>query len=97
MPMTMPSHDSRDLARMAPITTRSVAELADVSDVLHLLFHRNKNQHRSAPWWKWLALLRRAVRKLLREHGQPDAAAAAAHLGARILHLRRALIPGCYR
>ncbi|KAK2767900.1 hypothetical protein FQN53_006440 [Emmonsiellopsis sp. PD_33] len=34
---------------------------------LHLLYHRNKNQHRSTKWWKWLSMLRRATADLTRE------------------------------
>ncbi|KAH7579480.1 Hypothetical protein J6896_04875 [Nakaseomyces glabratus] len=29
--------------------------------ILHLLNHRNKNQHRVATWWKWFNMLRRSV------------------------------------
>ncbi|KAK2743085.1 hypothetical protein FQN55_007536 [Onygenales sp. PD_40] len=34
---------------------------------LHLLYHRNKNQHRNTKWWKWLSMLRRATADLTRE------------------------------
>ena len=36
-------------------------------NLLHLLFYRNKNQHRLSKWWKDLSLLRSNVRKLISE------------------------------
>ncbi|ODH48855.1 hypothetical protein GX48_05001 [Paracoccidioides brasiliensis] len=32
---------------------------------LHLLYHRNKNQHGAAKWWKWLAMLKRSMAELV--------------------------------
>ncbi|KAK2811873.1 hypothetical protein FQN50_001911 [Emmonsiellopsis sp. PD_5] len=34
---------------------------------LHLLYHRNKNQHRNTKWFKWLSMLRRATADLTRD------------------------------
>ncbi|KAJ5415307.1 hypothetical protein N7465_004002 [Penicillium sp. CMV-2018d] len=36
-------------------------EILAVHSTLHLIFHRNKNQHRRAKWWKWLSILKRAT------------------------------------
>jgi hypothetical protein len=35
--------------------------------MLHLAFHRNKNQHRCARWWSSLGVLRRQIRRLVIE------------------------------
>lgn len=35
-------------------------------DVLHLLVYRNRNQHGGSRWWKWLGMLHRHVRRVLR-------------------------------
>lgn len=37
-----------------------------VHSMLHLIFHRNKNQHRRTKWWKWLSILKRATLDLTR-------------------------------
>ncbi|KAF3988726.1 hypothetical protein FT663_03209 [Candidozyma haemuli var. vulneris] len=34
--------------------------------ILHLVYHRNHNQHRVAVWWRHLSMLHRGVRKVLR-------------------------------
>ncbi|CDM37641.1 hypothetical protein DTO013E5_7586 [Penicillium roqueforti] len=36
-------------------------EILEVHSMLHLIFHRNKNQHRRTKWWKWLSILKRAT------------------------------------
>ncbi|CAP80097.1 Pc12g04700 [Penicillium rubens Wisconsin 54-1255] len=36
-------------------------EILTVHSMLHLIFHRNKNQHRRTKWWKWLSILKRAT------------------------------------
>lgn len=35
-----------------------------VHSMLHLIFHRNKNQHANSKWWKWLSILKRTTLKL---------------------------------
>ncbi|KLJ08908.1 hypothetical protein EMPG_15671 [Blastomyces silverae] len=40
--------------------------LKSIHITLHLLYHRNKNQHRGTKWWKWLAMLKRSMSALLR-------------------------------
>ena len=63
-------------------------EILAVHSVLHLVYHRNKNQHQRAKWWKWLAMLKRATLDL----ASKDSAAAEPcrqHLAV--------LIPRCYR
>ncbi|KAL6231465.1 hypothetical protein BDW75DRAFT_44375 [Aspergillus navahoensis] len=39
-------------------------ELFRIYSMLHLIFHRNRNQHGKTKWWKWLSILKRAVRNL---------------------------------
>lgn len=41
------------------------SELHETALLLRLIHHRNKNQHRTQKWWRWLCTLRRSVRKLL--------------------------------
>ncbi|KAI9797726.1 MAG: hypothetical protein M1835_006898 [Candelina submexicana] len=41
--------------------------LQEVVKLLNLLSHRNRNQHRVSNWWRWFNMLRRSVKKLLRE------------------------------
>lgn len=37
--------------------------------ILHLLYHRNKNQHRALCWWKYLNMMHRHLRSILKLHG----------------------------
>ncbi len=34
-------------------------------EILHLLYYRNKNQHRRSVWWKYLSILHRRSRRIL--------------------------------
>ena len=63
-----------------------------VTDNLRLLYHRNKNQHRRGKWWKWLAMLRRCLIKLLGEMIRDETASVA----ARTRYLEENLLPSCY-
>lgn len=36
-------------------------EIFAVHSMLHLIFHRNKNQHGRTRWWKWLSILKRVT------------------------------------
>jgi hypothetical protein len=40
-------------------------ELLQVHGLIAQIWHRNKNQHRGQKWWKWVAVLKRAVRDLV--------------------------------
>lgn len=42
------------------------SKLLSIHTLLHLIHHRNKNQHGNTKWWKWLAILNRSVSKLVR-------------------------------
>ncbi|KAF8462060.1 hypothetical protein BDZ91DRAFT_735810 [Kalaharituber pfeilii] len=50
--------------------TRGLPQIAPLRiecDLLHLLFHRNKNQHRVSKWWRQMCLFRSTLKKLVRE------------------------------
>lgn len=63
-------------------------EISAIHSVLHLIYHRNKNQHQRAKWWKWLATLKRITLDL----GSLDSAAVERYQR----HLAMHLIPRCY-
>lgn len=42
----------------------SSASIHEIHNTLHVLYHRNKNQHSCAKWFKQLSVLRRETRKL---------------------------------
>jgi hypothetical protein len=72
---TMPYSHSRIKAKHNTSTTKrptlppdvqtSHNTLLEIERLLHILCHRNKNQHRVQKWWKWFAILRRSTKKLL--------------------------------
>lgn len=66
--------------------------LQGASKLIHLVYHRNKNQHHHALWWKWLSMLQRSVAKVSRalEAGNDEQAS------TRIKHMKHVLLPGCY-
>jgi ribonuclease MRP protein subunit RMP1 len=39
--------------------------LSDELEIIHLLYHRNRNQHRHSVWWKQFAILKRRTRLVL--------------------------------
>lgn len=53
--------------------------------ILHLVWHRNKNQHRALHWWRYFNMLHRHVRAILNAHllRMP------AQVATRIARLRR--------
>lgn len=66
--------------------------LQEASKLIHLLYHRNKNQHHHALWWKWLSMLQRSVAKLTRALEEKRCEQAT----TRMKHMRDVLLPGCY-
>lgn len=46
-------------------------EILAVHRTLHLIFHRNKNQHRKSKWWKWLSMLKRVTSNIARSLENP--------------------------
>ncbi|KAJ5491596.1 hypothetical protein N7539_003163 [Penicillium diatomitis] len=68
-------------------------EIRAVHDILHLVYHRNKNQHRHAKWWKWLSQLKRTALDLgSRESTKVAVAVSPSHREYLSTHL----IPRCY-
>ena len=82
----------------APTPILAPLPLKDIHNLLHLTFHRNKNQHHIAKWWKALALLRRQVGKLLAE--AEDAAVGKKGSRARVVSrchfLNERVVPDCF-
>ena len=66
--------------------------LRKIQDVICLLHHRNKNQHRQAKWWKWLSMLKRCTEELIRDLESSDAVRCA----TRLIYMDRFLFPRCY-
>ncbi|KAJ6024506.1 hypothetical protein N7540_005303 [Penicillium herquei] len=64
-------------------------EISAVHSILHLIYHRNKNQHKRTKWWKWLSMLKRTTSEL----ESLDSAAAERYQQ----HLAAHLIPRCYQ
>ncbi|EER38079.1 conserved hypothetical protein [Histoplasma capsulatum var. duboisii H88] len=56
---------TRGNSRIAQLPASST--LKSIHTTLHLLHHRNKNQHGSTKWWKWLAMLKRSIAQLMRD------------------------------
>ncbi|KAK9323638.1 hypothetical protein V1517DRAFT_319938 [Lipomyces orientalis] len=54
-----------------------IRALRNELEILHLIVHRNKNQHRQAKWWKYVSIIHRTVKKLVavpQQEGQPHGA-----------------------
>lgn len=70
----------------------NVSHLEGASQILHLIHHRNKNQHRHSHWWKWLAMLKRSIAQLIVEirHGKVERAS------VRMTYMNSLLLPRCY-
>ncbi|KAJ9643054.1 RNase MRP subunit [Coniosporium tulheliwenetii] len=95
---TMPNQP--DVALLANISTEALNSLRRTRDLLHLLAHRNKNQHRRSTWWRHLSHFRSELRLLVGE-----LEALSANLGdaktremvaARVGRWRDALVPRWY-
>ena len=50
---------------VSKISKEDLASLQHLSDILHLFYHRNKNQHRRSVWWRHFSLFRKHVNKLV--------------------------------
>lgn len=69
-----------------------VSQLQGVSQILHLIHHRNRNQHRHSHWWKWLAMLKRSIARLITEIVQGNVERAS----VRMKYMNDLLLPRCY-
>lgn len=75
------------------------AELRDIYSTLHLVYYRNRNQHRNCKWWKWLSILKRSTSKLIKDIEELDdniEIDVEGRLKARTRHLRSQVVPRCY-
>lgn len=71
---------------------KEITELRGTANVLHLICHRNKNQHRRGLYWKWLSMLKRCVEKVIAELVIGDRS----RLRAHVLYVESFLLPRCY-
>lgn len=81
---------------MFDIDTIDTDSLARELDVVHLLYHRNRNQHRHSIWWKQFAILKRRgdlIVDLLRQKPQPNVSLIEVHVKYVVLKI----IPRAYR
>jgi ribonuclease MRP protein subunit RMP1 len=75
----------------------SIIKLSHVREeynLIHLIFHRNKNQHQRSKWWRWLSKLKATISTLL------SMASTQELVDRRLLHLtnflRTHVAPRCY-
>lgn len=52
------------------LTDESIALLQNEFSILHLIYHRNRNQHRALVWWRYFNMIHRYIRKILDLHGK---------------------------
>ncbi|PYI23312.1 hypothetical protein BO86DRAFT_50918 [Aspergillus japonicus CBS 114.51] len=72
-------------------------KLFAIHSILHLIYHRNKNQHGNTKWWKWLAILKRTTRKLVMSIGhRPSYIAGQSSAPKYTKPLAHTIIPRCY-
>lgn len=70
-----------------------IGALRSEAEILHLIYHRNKNQFRRTKWWTQFAILHRRCWKMIRdlESGETEQ-----FLGT-VKFLKKKLIPSAYR
>lgn len=71
---------------------QTMLELRKVTDILKVVYLRNKNQHRLTKWWKWLSILKRSLQAVGNDFQRNDYRG----ISTRLSHLRESLIPRCY-
>jgi len=50
---------------MVQVINLNILELKNELEILHVIIHRNKNQHRQALWWKYLSIIHRNLKNLV--------------------------------
>lgn len=83
--MAVPSSTSTPTSTTTPIpalklTPQNNQDLHHISDLLHLLHHRNHNQHRRSSWYRHFSIFRRHLSTLL-SHASILAEQPTTHLG----------------
>ncbi|KAL4877641.1 hypothetical protein BJY04DRAFT_197421 [Aspergillus karnatakaensis] len=71
-------------------------ELLRIHSILHLIFHRNKNQHRGTDWWKWLSMLKRTVWNLAESLSLSKQRNLTSLMEAHKRRLADNIVPRCY-
>ncbi|KAL3469389.1 hypothetical protein BJX99DRAFT_268278 [Aspergillus californicus] len=71
-------------------------EILRIHSILHLVYHRNKNQHGRTKWWKWLSVLKRTVWNLALSLGSSGKADILSSTELYKQHLADRIIPRCY-
>lgn len=71
---------------------REEEKLIKAVKVIELMHHRNTNQHRRSPWFRWLAVLRRNLSKVVLDLSGGSRTA----LSARMDFLNNGILPPCY-
>lgn len=108
IPIPFTSQSRNPLTPM-PTTKSNLSNLQNTLPLLHLLYRRNKNQHRSSTWFKWLSILRRNLTHLLTElssssdggdsqqyQNKPATDRTAVRATAREAHLVNHVLGKCY-
>ncbi|KAL4899275.1 hypothetical protein BDW74DRAFT_118027 [Aspergillus multicolor] len=71
-------------------------ELFSIYSMLHLIFHRNRNQHGNAKWWKWLSILKRAVWNLSLSLSSEDHQNSRSSSDSYKRYVADRILPRCY-
>ena len=88
-----PQGVGRSIAMTMPIDTE---RMRAISSMLHLIFHRNKNQHNTTKWWRWLSILKRSTLRLLGAlEYQPPYNKASPSVDKSMEYLAKHVIPRC--
>lgn len=89
-----------DVASRADISADGLNSLRKTRDLLQLLAHRNKNQHRRSVWWRHLSHFRSELRLLVSDLSilstNPGDAKTREVVEARVGRWRDALVPRWY-
>ncbi|KAL5337107.1 hypothetical protein BJX70DRAFT_409460 [Aspergillus crustosus] len=71
-------------------------DLLRIYSILHLIFHRNKNQHGGTAWWKWLSILKRTVWNLIKSSNLSHQRNNRSATNSYKRRLADQVIPSCY-
>lgn len=77
----------------------NIESLTTEYQLLHLVYHRNYNQHRVARWWRWFNELHRRVRRVLKlqyDEQVKSLSARGLKLAAEIKYIVHKVVKKCY-
>ncbi|KAK7539031.1 hypothetical protein IWX49DRAFT_90569 [Phyllosticta citricarpa] len=97
--MAAPSKTSS--AGQPRLKPHEIAEFKTFNDIMHLLHHRNLNQHRQSIWWRSFSTFRREMLHLVSEYDAVNSSKTAAkktskRVMARVEHWRSSMVPKWY-